>query len=93
LENDSEIAALKAHPQAVKDTQDMQDVMLRRAGNYGPTPREMLLAQKQQLDLMQAQTVGMLNPLLGLAAAWQTEKARATMNVAPPWKLYTPYLI
>jgi hypothetical protein len=94
LENDSEIAALKAHPQAVKDTQDMQDVMLRRAGSYGPTMREVTRVEMNRLEMMQAQTMGMMmSPLMGMAAAMQVGQSQAAANVGPPWKLYTPYLI
>lgn len=92
LESDSEVASLRAHPQAVQEQQELQDVAWRKAGNYGPTARDTLKAQQQQLDMMQVQNMGMVNPLLGLAAAWQAEKSRASGPPAPPWKLYTPYL-
>ena len=91
IQADGEVAALLAHPQALKEQQDMQDVMLRRGGSYGPTPRQQLAAMKLQTDQMQAQTLGMINPFMGLAASLASGLG-AMPPPGPPWKIYTPYL-
>jgi len=92
LELDEEIRALKVHPEAVREQQDAQDVMLRKSGQYGPTPRDMLRFQESQLAMMQAQTIGMVDPLMGIAAAWDANRKAKASTSGPPWKVYTPYL-
>lgn len=90
LEEDSEIVALKSHPDAIRETQDQQDIMLRRAGNYGPTARDMQLATMQLAQATQVQALSMINPLAGVIGAM--EAAKSSRPSGPPWKIYRPYL-
>ena len=92
IELDEEIRALRVHPEAVREQQEAQDVMLRKSGQYGPTPRDILRFQEFQLAMMQAQTIGMVDPFMGIAAAWDANRKAKAATSGPPWKLYTPFL-
>lgn len=89
LEEDSEILAVKSHPDAIGEMQDQQDIMMRRQGNFGPTPRDMQLAMIQQAQMTNVQ-LSMVNPIMGVLGAM--ENAKLSPQAGPPWKVYRPYL-
>jgi hypothetical protein len=96
LQSDPELAALNAHPRAAQEQQDAQDLMLRKAGSYGPTTREIMTAGEVSMNISNQQLTatmfmgGSAGMLFGLDAADQYIAA-ALANGAP-WKIYLPYL-
>lgn len=96
LQADPEVAALNAHPRAVAEQQDAQDLMLRRAGNYGPTTRELMIATQVMTNISQQQLSATL--LMGGNAAMffgldATDQYIAlALAEGAPWKIYVPYI-
>jgi hypothetical protein len=96
LQSDPEVAALNAHPRAVAEQQDAQDLMLRKAGSYGPTTRELMVAGQVMMNIGNQQLSatmllgGGAGMLFGLDAT--NQYIAAALAEGPPWKIYVPYI-
>ncbi len=96
LQGDPEVAALNAHPRAVAEQQDAQDLMLRKAGSYGPTARELTFATQVMMNISTQQLSatmfmgGGAGMMFGLDAA--NQYIAAALAEGPPWKIYLPYI-
>jgi hypothetical protein len=86
---DSEVVALRSHPNAIREQLDLADVGMRGAGSFGPTARDMQLAALQQ-NANQMLMLATMDPIAGLLSAMQAPKNPA--QAEPAWKLYRPYL-
>lgn len=91
LEEDAEIIALKSHPEAIREQMDLNDIAMRRAGNFGPTARDMQAATLQFAQASELQMLSMMNPIAGVIGAMQATKANNAVG-GRPWKIYKPYL-
>lgn len=96
LQSDPEVAALNAHPRAAAEQQDAQDLLLRKAGNYGPTMRELTTAGQVMMNISNQQLNatmllgGSAGMLFGLDAT--NQYIAAALSEGPPWKIYVPYI-
>ena len=94
IEQDGEIMGLNARPEAAQGIQDQADIMMRRAGNLGPTGREMQMAMEQQMhaqmQMTSLQAISMGDPFTGILSAMETERLKP--QAGPAWKVYYPYL-
>lgn len=96
LQSDPELAALNAHPRAVAEQQDAQDLMLRRAGSYGPTTRELTIATQVMMNISNQQLNATMFMGGGAAMMFGLDSANqyiaAALAEGPPWKIYVPYI-
>ncbi|TGX53528.1 hypothetical protein E5A73_11880 [Sphingomonas gei] len=95
LQGDPEVAALAADPRAQAEQQDQQELLVRRAGNYGPTQREIMIAMQVTSNIQQQQ-IGMMMMGSNMGMFMGLDSAERYLKIAlaegPPWKLYKPYV-